>query len=107
MRINGADHTDRSRYVSQVYQKENESANRPDNKMDPHSQQDSITLSEVSKDVREFIATADKVEASDSDREKIDRIRRAVESGTYPISSKELAEAILHNIAEQNGNGEE
>ena len=105
MRINGADHADRSRYVSQVYQKENESANRPDNKMDPHSQQDSITLSEVSKDVREFIA--DKAEASDSDREKIDRIRRAVESGTYPISSKELAEAILHNIAEQNGNGEE
>ncbi len=103
MKVNGFNPIN---YANQAYRKNNETINKSnESKTDAHLMRDSIELSETSRDIKEHIKKMDTSETVD--KAKVDRIKRAIENGTYKVSAKELAEAIVDNIIEQNKVGEE
>jgi negative regulator of flagellin synthesis FlgM len=65
---------------------------------------DTIELSDASKRIKEYAEIARTMESSNID--KVEAIKSKLASGTYKVSSKELAERILSEIKEQMSDGE-
>ncbi len=64
---------------------------------------DTIVLSDASKKIKEYADIARTMESSNID--KVEAIKSKLASGTYKISSKELANRILSEIKEQMSEG--
>ncbi len=69
---------------------------RPDGK-------DTIELSDASKKIKEYAEVVKTMESSNLD--KVEAIKTNLASGTYKVSSKELANRILSEIRGQIGSG--
>jgi negative regulator of flagellin synthesis FlgM len=64
-----------------------------------HERKDTIELSEASRKIKKYADTMKTVESENVD--KIEAIKSKLSSGTYKISSKELADRILTEIKAQ------
>lgn len=69
-----------------------------------HDGKDTIELSDASKKIKEYAEVVKTMESSNL--EKVEEIKTKLASGTYKVSSKELAERILSEIIGQIGSGE-
>lgn len=102
MKING---TNRIDYVNQAYRKNANNVTNADKKSTSLTTQDSIELSETSKELKKQI---EKLSAADTtDKQKIESIKLAIQDGTYRVSPEKLADKMIHTIREQNNTGEE
>lgn len=77
--------------VAQIYA-ENKQARRTARKADSASHGDAVTLS---PEGREMQALLQKLQAAPDVRPKAEEIKVAVENGTYKVSPKQIAQAIL------------
>lgn len=100
MKVNGANQIP---YVNQVYQRN--SKNTIDKKENTGIPKDRIELSKTSQEVKKYIDKIDHIEIGN--QEKVARIKKAIENGTYRVSSKEIAEVILDRISQEKGKVEE
>jgi len=64
---------------------------------------DMIVLSDASKKIKEYADAVDAIKASDID--KVETIKAKLASGTYKVSSKDLAKRILAEIKDQMDEG--
>ncbi|HOB19802.1 MAG TPA: flagellar biosynthesis anti-sigma factor FlgM [Candidatus Atribacteria bacterium] len=86
-------------YINQVYKSNSERVKADRDETGKASLEDRIELSDASKDIRNYIDKAKGLSIRNQD--KTDRIRQALDSGTYSISPDQLAQAILERITDQ------
>jgi negative regulator of flagellin synthesis FlgM len=100
MKINGPNY---SQFINQLYKKN--SNNKFEKRENVKTNKDTIEISKTSKDVRKYIEKMKDIETGN--QEKIERIKEALDSGTYKVSSKDLAKVIVNKMNQQRGKGEE
>ncbi len=99
MKINRSNY---SQFINQLYKKNHENKYVKRENIKDHW--DRIELSKTSKDIQNYIEKVKQLEGNQ--REKIARIKQTLQSGTYQISSKELAGIIMEQINRQKGKEE-
>ena len=102
MKVNG---TNRIDYVTQTYKKNTESISNSQKKSDILKPEDSIELSEASKELKKQIEDLSKAETSD--KQKVNSIKQAIQDGSYKVSPKKLAESMIDKMRIQDNPGEE
>lgn len=100
MKINGPNY---SQLINQLYKKN--SNNKFEKRENVKNTKDTIEISKTSKDVKKYIEKMKDIETGN--QEKIERIKDALDSGTYKVSSRDLAKVIVNKINQQRGKGEE
>ena len=59
----------------------------------------------TSKDIKKYRKKLEEIETGN--KAKIERIKELLDSGTYKVSSKELADVILNEMNQQRDKGED
>ena len=101
MKINGTNRVD---YVNQAYKQNHDNITNSQKKLDTLRPEDTIELSEASKELKRQIDDLSTTETSD--RQKIESIKQAIQDGTYQVSPKKLAESMIDKMIAQNNLGE-
>jgi negative regulator of flagellin synthesis FlgM len=87
-------------YVNKVYKKNSSQSEKRITRTGDGPFKDRIELSDLSKEIQNHIRD---IENTNVDQGRLDRIKRAIENGSYQVSVEQLADRILERINEQNG----
>lgn len=93
MRIDGINNVNRAYKVN--------SANRISRTAKVSKEKDSLALSDMAKDLQ--IAKKAVSNAPDIRKEKVDNIKKKIQSGTYNVSAKEVADKIVDRYFDKRG----
>lgn len=99
MKIDGLNYT---QLINKLYKKDINQ--KFEKREDTQETKDRIELSKTSKDVKKYIEKMKYIETGNKD--KIERIKEALDQGTYQVSSKDLAQIIVNKMNQQKGEGE-
>lgn len=94
MKINRAGY---SQYVEKTY-KDNKKDIQAKKENNTRDKNDTIEISSSFREIQNYI---DQMKEAQPDIERVGQIKSAIDSGTYRVSSKELAEKIVQKIKEQ------
>ncbi len=94
MKVN---HSGYSQYLEKSYNKNKESTVNKSSEAFESFGKDRIEISNSSKEIKMYF---DKMKDSEINIDRVKRIRDAIHSGTYPISSEELADNIIKKMKE-------
>lgn len=94
MKIN---HTGYDQYIKKVYQNNKEINDKPKEDTET-TQSDRIELSDSLKQIKKYLSN---LKNSEVDLERVEKIKNDLASGTYRISSEELADRILQKMKEE------
>jgi negative regulator of flagellin synthesis FlgM len=97
MRIDGNNPVDKKDLYSKVQEvTENKKAEKQQDAQKPDDEKDKISLSGQSKEVSELKAAIDQL--PDVRTDKVDALKKAIDTGSYNIDSKKIAQKILEEI---------
>jgi negative regulator of flagellin synthesis FlgM len=97
MRIDGNNPVDNKDLYNKVQEiTENNKSDKKQDVQKPDAEKDKISLSGQSKEISELKAAID--ELPDIRTDKVDSIKKAIDTGNYNIDSKKVAEKILEEI---------
>lgn len=94
MKIN---HTGYDQYIKKVYQSNKSIADKPKDDETGSAQSDRIELSDSLKQIKKYL---NNIKESEVNLERVDKIKNDLASGTYRISSEELADHIIQKMKE-------
>lgn len=94
MKINNSGY---NQYLEKIYKENKQSpVNKPEGEASS-SIKDRIELSESSKEIKMYF---DKIKDAPINMERVNTIKEAIRSGTYRISSEDLADKIVQKMRE-------
>jgi negative regulator of flagellin synthesis FlgM len=97
MRIDGNNPVDKKDLYSKAQEvTENKKTDKKQDVQKPDVEKDKISLSGQSKEISELKAAID--ELPDIRTDKVDSIKKAIDSGNYNVDSKKIAEKILEEL---------
>lgn len=94
MKINSSGY---NQYIEKLYKENKQTINKAKEEKET-SNEDRIELSDSSKKIKKYI---DQIKDSKINLERVETIKSAISSGTYRVSSEELAEKIVQKIKGQ------
>ncbi len=94
MKVN---HSGYSQYLEKLYNENKQSTVNKSKESSASLEKDRIELSDSSKEIRMYF---DKMKDSELNTDRVKKIKEAIHSGTYRISSEELADKIIQKIKE-------